>query len=97
MQFADHLFAVANLDVNRYHLDTRRHLTNLAAEHFTGRRCRAASRLSTLLTHHAKLIGSLWKHFSRNSRVSYSGACLVHAVHVPDSSGVHRTVQIVRL
>ena len=49
---------------------------------------------STLLTHQAKLISSLWKHFSRKLAVGLAAADAVHVVDAPDGPRVHRRIQV---
>ncbi len=49
---------------------------------------------STLLTHQAKLMSSLWKQRSRKARSALPRADAVHVVDPPHGPGVHRRIQI---
>ena len=49
---------------------------------------------STLLTHHAKLISSLWKQRSRNARSGDPRTDAVHVVDAPDRPRLHGRVQV---
>ena len=50
--------------------------------------------LSTLLTHHAKLISSLWKHFSRNDRSGSCSSLSFQRIDSPRRPCLHGRIQV---